>query len=253
MFALLFVSLLFVSTGHALQCMFNCSVGGRFGEPFLIPDGRCQQRASSSKCSAELKFQYDTRTYSVIFDKLSLSYDYIYITSGPYLSYSIDYVCSKNTDCPANYAENRIDEMVAREYDARRIYGQLAPLIGSPSQNGSIQCYDMSNRAVICSPGQHCTLNLDTKKKKMKSRGCTSEDGGARVYLFDGDLSPSLHVECTLNLCNGDATLDQIKSILAENGLTDANGRRIAAGTKEMASFLSVTIAFILVFAAYFE
>jgi hypothetical protein len=251
MFALLFLSLLFVNTGHALQCMSNCSISAGFGEPFLIPDGRCQQRASSSTCSTELRFQYNGRTYTVEFNKFSFSYDSIYITSGPYFSYSINYACSKNTDCSVTYAQNRIDEMVARDYDASRIYGELAPLIDNPSRNGSLQCYDISNKVVTCSPDQFCSLELDTKKRKMKSRGCATEYGTG-VYLFDGDISASLSVTCARNLCNGDAILGQIKSILAKNGLTDPNGRRIAAGTKEMASFLSVTIAFIFVLVCYF-
>jgi hypothetical protein len=199
-----------------------------------------------------MKFQYDRKTYSIGFEKSGyFSYDYIYITSGPYLSYEIDYGCSKSTHCPAAYAQKRIDEMVARNYDASRVYGELAPLIENPSRNDSIQCYDLQNNVITCSPSQICSLEFDTRKKKMKSRGC-KEDIGARVFLFDGELSPSIHVECHRNLCNADTTLAQIKTILAQNGLTDADGRCIAAGTKEMASSLSVILAFIFALIIYF-
>lgn len=252
MFALLFLSLLFVNTGHALQCIDNCFTRGQFGEPFRIPDGQCTERASVSKCFVKMGFQYDRNTYSVSLDKSGyFSYDYIYISSGPYLSYEINYGCSQSTDCAAVYAQKRIDEMVARNYDASRVYGELAPLIENPSRNDSIQCYDLQNNVITCSPSQICSLEFDTRKKKMKSRGC-KEDIGARVFLFDGELSPSIHVECHRNLCNADTTLAQIKTILAQNGLTDADGRCIAAGTKEMASSLSVILAFIFALIIYF-
>jgi len=197
--------------------------------------------------------QYDRNTYSVSLDKSGyFSYDYIYITSGPYLSYEINYGCSQSTDCAAVYAQKRIDEMVARRYDAGRIYEELAQVIDNPSRNGSIQCYDLKNNVVTCSPRQICSLEFNTKTKKMKSRDCKDETDGAKVFLFDGEVGPSINIECNRNLCNTDATITQIKNILAENGLTDADGRRIAAGTKEMASSLSVALAFIFALVYYF-
>jgi hypothetical protein len=197
--------------------------------------------------------QYDRNTYSVVLDKSGyFSYDYVYITSGPYFSYEINYGCSQSTDCAAVYSQKRIDEMVARRYDAGRVYEELAPFINNPLWNGSIQCYDLNNNVITCSPRQVCSLEFNTKTKKTKSRGCTDEADGAIVWLFDGEVGPSINLECNRNLCNTDATLTQIKNILAENGLTDADGRRIAAGTKEMASSLSVALASIFALVYYF-
>ncbi|CAF3706769.1 unnamed protein product [Rotaria sp. Silwood1] len=105
---------------------------------------------------------------------------------------------------------------------------------------------------MTCSSSQLCSSSFDTKKKQIQSRRCDLDDGNARVTIFDDDLSPRLDVQCRRNLCDGDTTFNQIKSILAENGLTDANGRIIAAGTKEMASSVSVTLAFIIALVSYF-
>ncbi|CAF1344421.1 unnamed protein product [Adineta steineri] len=216
MLTLLFVSLLLVNTGYALQCINNCTVGDRFGRPYVIPDGQCQQRISSSKCSAE-----------------------------------IDLRCSENTDCLTAYAQRRIPEMVARKYDAARVYREIAPIIENSSRNGSIQCFNLDNNVVKCSANEVCSFEYDTGKKKMKKRGCETKIS-PRVFLFDGDLGPALHVQCTRDFCNSETTVAQVKQILAENGLTDADGRRISAGLKNIASSLLIILTFIFVRISYF-
>ena len=247
MYALLFVFLLFLEGGHALQCIVNCTISRSFGQTFLIPDGRCQERASLSKCFATMKFDYTNKGYSVQFNKNDYySYDYIYITSGPYFSYQITYGCKKDTNCPVAYVESRLDGMVARDYNARYIYSLIEPIIGNLPKNASIQCYDLKSNTVTCGPGALCSLEYDTKHKKVKSRGCSTDPyPTTRVFLFDGELAPSLHIECAEAFCNSDLSVAKIKVIFADNGLTDVDGRMIAAGIKEVASSLFVSLAVI--------
>ncbi|CAF3199314.1 unnamed protein product [Rotaria socialis] len=252
MFALFFVYLLFLNTGYALECMSNCEFNSPFGTPLRIPDDQCQQHTSSSSCSVRLSFKYDRQYYTARFGIFGSPYDIIYITSGPYLSYDIVFSCSEDTECPVVYAQRKIDEMVARHYNVTRIYGQLALLIDNSSRNGSIQCHDLRNNVITCSPSQLCSSDFDTKRKQIKSRLCDFDDGIARVSVFDDDLSSNIYVKCRRSLCDGDTTFNQIKNILAENGLTDANGGLVAAGKKEMSSSVSVTLAFIFALVSYF-
>ncbi|CAF1544723.1 unnamed protein product [Didymodactylos carnosus] len=256
MFALFFVSLLFLNTGHALECWSDCETGGRFGTPLHIPEGQCQQRTSASNCSVHLSFKYHQQYYAAKFGIFPGSpYDLIFISSD--LAYDMLFSCSEDTECPVVYAQSKIDEMVARNYSTTRIYEPLELLIDNPSRNGSIQCHDLRNNVITCSSSELCSSSFDTKKQQIISRQCENDDGGVRVTVFDDDLSPRIDVRCRRNLCDGDMTFNQIKSILAENGLTDANGRTrgaatMAVGTKEMASFVSVTLAFIIALVSYF-
>lgn len=104
---------------------------------------------------------------------------------------------------------------------------------------------------MTCSSSELCSSSFDTKKQQIPSRQCESDDRSARVTIFDNDLSPRLAVKCRRNLCDEDATLNQVKNILAEAGLTDANGRITSAGRKEIASSVSVALAFMIAFVAY--
>jgi hypothetical protein len=222
-----------------------------FSEPFLIPDGQCQQRTSRSSCSVSLDLAYQDRTYTVEFDNIFTPHDFIYITSGPYLSYSIHYQCSKETNCVISYIQNRVTEMTDRAYNAAEIYAQLAPLIENPSPGDPLQCYNTNNQIKTCLPNEICTLDYDQRSNRIRSRGCQSENI-ARVSVYDGGSYTSLEIDCARNLCNDIGTYTQVKTILANNGLTDANGRRIAAGTKETASYFLVSFALMSVVVSYF-
>ena len=248
MLVFVFLLLLIANLGHALQCIGSCSVGMLpFIQPFSIPDGQCQQRIPASSCSVSLALTYHDQMYNVEFNVIPLPYDFIYITSGPYLSYTIQYQCSKETNCVISYVQNRLNEMIDRAYNATQIYAQLAPYLEDPSETtGSLQCYDMNNQIVTCSSNEICTLDYDQRSNKIRSRGCTSENKG-RVSVYDGKSYTSFEIDCARNLCNDITTYTQIKNILADNGLTDANGRRIAAGTKEIASYFLVAFALISV------
>ena len=252
MFALLLISLLAVDTSHSLECIANCSIGKfSFSEPLRIPNGQCQQRISGPNCYVNLELNYHDRTYEVRFGTSGVSRDLIYIRSGPYVSYDISYLCSKETDCVISYVQKRLGEMVRLNYNARRIYEELTPLIVHPSRNGTIQCYDMKNSIVSCSPGQFCSLDYDAREKKIRSRGC-KVIFYPRVLVYNGGTYSSLDVECTQNLCNGDATLAQIKTILFNNGLTNADGLPIAGVAKAAISRFLVTLALIVAFISSF-
>ncbi|CAF1196935.1 unnamed protein product [Adineta steineri] len=252
MLVLLIILLLSIDVAHTLQCITNCSIGNfRFGEPISIPDGRCQQRKSKSDCTMSLKFLYHQHMYNADFDTILLPSDFIHISSGSYLFYTISYECSKQTDCVLTYAQNRIDEMTRRSYDANRIYGQLAPFIQNSTRQGSIQCYNTRNQIIECSASESCSLDYDQRAKKVRSRGCSS-DKDPTVSMYDGKSYSSFDVSCNRNLCNDDATFEQVKTIFVNNGLTDDNGRRIAAGTKEMASIFLILLPFISIIVSYF-
>ncbi|CAF3314716.1 unnamed protein product [Rotaria sp. Silwood2] len=252
MFALLLILLLMADIGYGLQCITNCSLGRyQFGQIFNIPDGQCQQRISGSVCSIDITFDYHENWYYVSFDTLMVSADYFYISSIPYLSYSIKYQCSKGTDCVLSYAQNRINEMISRNYNAQTIYGQLAPIIENSSRNGSIQCYNMKNEIVICTSKQSCSVDYDQREHRVVSRGC-SENNGPTVFVYDGEGHATFDVECNRDLCNTDETLSKIKIVFNNNGLTDGNGRRIADGNKQMVSSLLMTLTLIFIVAYYF-
>jgi hypothetical protein len=135
--------------------------------------------------------------------------------------------------------------MIGRAYDTGRIYGQIAPFIENPLRNGSIQCYN------VCSSNEICTFDYDQRAVKFRSRGC-EKNGSPVVSIYDGESYSSFDISCARSLCNDDATLAQIKTILANNGLTDSNGRRVAAGTKGIASTLLLTLALISVIVCNF-
>jgi hypothetical protein len=109
----------------------------------------------------------------------------------------------------------------------------------------------MEKKIVVCSHDEVCGLSYDQQTQTVRARGCQLSPG-ARVFVYDADYYSALHIECTHNLCNDDATLTKIKMILVNNGLTDKNGRRITSGTKGLASFRLLTFTLISVVLFYF-
>ncbi|CAF2105446.1 unnamed protein product [Rotaria magnacalcarata] len=248
MFVLLFILLIAADIGFALECRTDCLVGPYdFGRTFNIPDEKCQQRKSADACSIEIKLDYHSASYSIQFSTLMSSKDSFYIASGPYLRYSIDYQCSKSTDCVISYAKNRVTEMVNRKYNARIIYDDIASIIKNPLRNGSIQCYNMRKEAIVCSSDNTCYLDYDQRENKFRSRGC-HQIREPNVFVYDGGSYLSFQIGCNRDLCNNEETFSKIKNILSNYSLTDGNGRRIAKGNKQMASLLlmSFTLIFII-------
>ncbi|CAF1287401.1 unnamed protein product [Rotaria sordida] len=109
----------------------------------------------------------------------------------------------------------------------------------------------MKNEIVICSSNQICSLDFDQRGNKARSRGCV-ENSGARVSVYDGGSYSSFDIECNRHLCNSDEIFRQIKTILIDYRLTDANGRRIAAGTKQMISYCLMALTLISLVVYYF-
>lgn len=246
------VLLLTAEIGHALQCMTNCSLGEfRFGESFYIPHGQCQERISASECTVRVHLKYHDETYTVELGKKRSSADFIYMNPSPYLSYSIASYCSEGTDCVFSELQKKIDKMTGRNYDVKQISTQLAPLIESSSPSQTIECYNMENKVITCPDDQICGLSYDQQKKQSRARGCVP-NSGVRVFVYDATYYSALHVECNRNLCNDGGTLEKIESVLAANGLTNKDGRRIAAGTKEIASFHLFIFSLIFIAVFYF-
>jgi hypothetical protein len=169
------------------------------------------------------------------------SADFIYISSLPYLSYTTNHYCSEGTDCIFSQLQKKIDHLVHHPYNAQQIYAQLAPLIENPSEGHALKCYNIKNEIVECSHNQICGLDYDPQAKQVRSRGCQSSYG-ARVFIYDADDYSAFHIECSRNLCNDDATLTQIKTILTNHGLTDSDGRRVVAGINKTAYSFSLLI-----------
>ncbi|CAF1187499.1 unnamed protein product [Rotaria sordida] len=252
MFGLLFIILIAADIGFALECRTDCSLGPyNFSQAFNIPDGRCRQRKLGDVCGIDIQLRYDTSSYNVQFNILMSSSDSIYISSGPYLSYSIDYQCTKGTDCVVSYVKNRINEMTNRNYNARAIYDEIAPIIKNPFRNSSIECYNIRQEPIICSTDYTCNLNYNQRENKFRSLGCNL-NREPKVFVYDGGSYTSFQIDCNRNLCNNEETVSQIKNILSNYGLTDANGRRIANGNKQMVSLLLMSSALIFIMFYFF-
>ncbi|CAF3362922.1 unnamed protein product [Rotaria socialis] len=248
MLVLLFILLIAADIGFALECRTDCRAGPYdFGRTFNIPDGACPQRRSGDACSIDIELDYHSALYNVKFSTLMLSRDSVYIGAGPYLSYNIGYQCSKSIDCVISYAKNRITEMIHRNYSARIIYDEIAPIIKNPLRNGSIQCYNMRKEAIVCASDSTCHLDYDQRENKFRSRGCNLGREPS-VFAYDGGSYLSFKIGCNRDLCNNEETFSQIKNVLSTYGLTDGNGRRIAKGNKQMVSLLlmSFTLIFII-------
>ncbi|CAF3858098.1 unnamed protein product [Rotaria sp. Silwood1] len=238
MSVLLLILLITTSSSFALQCRTNCSVGPlSFYQPFQIPDGQCQQRESGSSCSVKIQFNYGTRSYQVTFDTLPISSDYFYISSGKYLSYDINYQCSKGTDCVIPYINDRVYEMSNRVYNPEIIYGEMAPIIENPSRNGTIQCYKYRNALATCGSKEQCSVQYDLQEKTFTSRGCESFNQ-PYVTFYDSKDHTSLKISCNRDLCNSDEIVSKVKVILINYSLIDENGRKIAKGNITMISSL---------------
>ncbi|CAF2898473.1 unnamed protein product [Rotaria sp. Silwood2] len=108
----------------------------------------------------------------------------------------------------------------------------------------------MKNEIVICSSVEVCSIDYDQRENRVISRGCEN-NYGPKVYVYDRKDHTRLCVECNRNLCNTDEAISQIKIVLQNNGLTDANGRRIANGNKQMISSLLMTFALIFIMFYY--
>ncbi|UJR16667.1 hypothetical protein I4U23_003567 [Adineta vaga] len=238
MLIFLSVTFLLIGSNHALQCVTNCSIGPfEFHTTLHSDDEKCQQRVCASKCSLNLEFLYHTKRYKATFEHNTGSRDFIYITMKPYLSYDVKYSCSKNSNCALAYAQNRITDMSNRAYNVAHIHKQLAPLIENSTKSDSIQCYNMKHTIVQCAPKEVCNVDYNPRDRKARERGCKYFSDPI-VMVYDSETYSSFDITCNRNLCNGDATLSEVKAILFEHGLTDGNGRRIAAGTMGIASVL---------------
>ena len=251
---LIFLTVFFLLAGNsdALQCFTNCSLGKyRFNTPFVADNKECQQRVSASKCSVNVEFVYHSKTYEVTHEHNSNSRDFIYITMQPTLSYDIRYACSEDTNCALSYIQNRISTMTSQYYDVPRIHAQLAPLIENSSKSNSIQCYNMKNAIVLCAPSEVCNVDYNPRSHKARARGC-KYFSMPLVMVYDSETYTSFDITCNRNLCNVDTTLSEVKRILAEHGLTDSSGRRIAAGIREMASVFLLLVTSIFVLSFYF-
>src|ERR1700727_1355894 len=79
----------------------------------------------------------------------------------------------QTNDCILSYIKNKVNEMIRRTYDAKRIYEQLAPFIENPSPNKSIQCYDNWDNVISCLPDRICSINYDQNQNKVIPCGIT--------------------------------------------------------------------------------
>ena len=226
MFLLGLILLLNTHFSFALECLTNCTVGPfSFSQPFYIPYGQCLQRVSKNYCSISLKFNYKEQTYVAHFETYPITNDFIYVTSGPYLSYTIDYTCSNDASCAASYAEDLYDEMVSRNSDAARIYGQIALYIENSAREQPLRCYDLNNEIVTCLPDEMCSLEYNQNDNRIQSRGCVMSDV-ARIAFYDSGTFAYFDVHCEKDLCNDMLTFSQIQTIFTNNDLTDSNGRK---------------------------
>lgn len=239
--------------GTNIQCISNCTINDiKFGEKFSLPDGQCPERVSESDCTVRVNFNYHDRRYSVELGKQRSTADFIYISSKPHLSYTINHYCSNQSDCVFKDLQQKIDRMVSRAYNSDQIYEQLSPLIKGSLREGPLKCYNIKDEVVECSEKEICGLSYDQDKKKIRARGCDVGDE-ARVFIYDADYFSALHVDCDRDLCNDETTLTSIKDLLVKNGLTDADGRRIVSnGIQQFISFSLIGFTFLLTTVSFF-
>ena len=239
--------------GTNIQCISNCTINDiKFDEKFSLPDGQCPERVSESDCTVRVNFNYHDRRYSVELGKQRSTADFIYISSKPHLSYTINHYCSNDTDCVFKDLQKKIDRMVSRSYKSDEIYEQLLPLIKDSSREGPLKCYNIKDEIVECSEKEICGLSYDQKEKQIRARGCDVGDE-PRVFIYDADYFTALHVDCNRDLCNDETTLTSIKNLLAKNGLTDADGRHIVSnGIQQLISFPLITFTFVWIILSFF-
>lgn len=251
MLVLIFVLLLTAEIGHAIQCISNCTLGEfRFDEPFPTSYEHCQHRASATECTIRIHLNYHDRTYNVELGRKRSSANFIYINSSPYLTYSINYHCSKGSECVFENIQEKINKMVSHSYNVEQISRELAPLIENSSPTDTIQCYNIENEIVTCAHDEVCGLSYDQQTKTLRARGCEFNHG-SRIFVYDASYYSALHFDCNRNLCNDDLTLANIISILAANELVNNNGRTISSGTKEIISFYLFIFTLIFVIISY--
>jgi hypothetical protein len=146
---------------------------------------------------------------------------FIYILPTNYLSYSATYACSKNNDCALDFAREKVLDLSNRTYNALIVGSKLRPLLEERQSMGS---------SLLCYGNQVCTgglwqIDFDPKSNSQRKRGCNWEDIPVRVSVYDGGSYTSLDIECNRTGCNSLDTVEQVKAILAQYNLTDANGR----------------------------
>lgn len=175
------------------------------------------------------------------------SYAHILISIKGYFAYYIHHACLKNAGGIDSYAREKVSEMVARKYDPQLIASELAQHIQNPGRNGSVQCYDLSSNIITCAADELCLVEYDTRRKRINLRGCdTPASKNPLVHVLDGDMPPSIDVICNRDLCNDNATLAKVRSILYEHGVTDADGRVIARAIKQTVSSFIMMVSLIV-------
>lgn len=252
MFLFSFILLLNINLNFGLECLTNCTIGPlSFGQPFRIPYGECSQRISKNLCSISLKFNYQQQTYVAQFGTYPISNDYIYITNGPYLSYTIDYTCSDESDCVISYAEFLYDEMVSRNYNAERIYGQIALYIENPSRDEPLRCYDMKNEIITCLPDEICSLEYNQNENQIQARGCVTSDL-VRIAFYDSGSFAYFDIHCDKDLCNDILTYSYIQTIFVNNDLTDHYGRKLLTVSASQRISFSYLFVYLFVLNKFF-
>ena len=246
MLSLLFILLVTVHAGAGLQCITDCRLTGiPFGEELRIRASQCQKRVELPFCTVDITLDFDTRQYSAIFGVGAILRESIFISAAIPLNYDFTQQCSTDADCVARDAQKRIDDMIGRSYNATALYGEIGPLITSPSTGDQIQCFDAGSKVVTCAPGELCRFEYDTIGGRVTSRGCVFTDI-ARVSVFDSPTNAFFDINCKRDSCNGDETYDRIKDILYKNNLVRANGRILdSAGTRSAISLVSIMLSVI--------
>lgn len=233
LFVLVFLFTAKIVVASDLQCISNCTISDiKFDEKFSLPDDRCPQRASETECTVRVNFNYHDQTYSVELGKQRSTADFIYISSKPHLSYTINHYCSDQTDCVLKDLQNKIDGMVSKSYNADGVYEELSLLVQDSSREGPLKCYNMKDEEVECSDKEICGLSYDQQAKTIRAKGC-DVGNEARVFIYDSKDYSALHIDCNRDLCNDEKTLTSVKDLLIKNGLTDADGRRIVPKPKQ--------------------
>ena len=232
MLAALLIFLLAADATWSLECITNCSLKAvPFGEDLRIRTNACQQRVTLLACTFDITLDFETKQYSVFLGGPPGESEAISMSSFLPLHYDVSRQCSTDTDCVIRDAQNKIDEVTRRPYDATALYEEIETIITSPLAEDPITCFDDAGSVATCEFGQICTIDYDAIAQRIRSRGCLFRF--PEVYVYDSPTDASFDVHCNSDLCNTLETYEKIKGILNKNNLVDANGRINVTGAKD--------------------
>ena len=130
MLTVLLILLVAADATWSLECINMCFLTKiPFGEDLGSRAEECERRATLPACTAIITLDFETKQYSAIFGGPPEDGEAIFISLLRPLDYGFVRQCSTDADCVIRAAQNRIDEVTRRPYDATAIYREIDPIL----------------------------------------------------------------------------------------------------------------------------